>query len=64
MHYAYPAKPIKSASASTAEVMLLENHGSPKYAVEIQRPDYALTLCVTDDEAEAEQAFVQAVTRL
>jgi hypothetical protein len=64
MHYPYPATEIKRSSASTADLVLLENHQSPRYAVEACRPDGILCLCVTDDKRLAEDVLNRAAVDL
>jgi hypothetical protein len=64
MLYPYPAQEIKRSSAQTADVVLLENHASPRFAVEACRPDGILRLCVTDDKRLAEEVLTRATLDL
>jgi hypothetical protein len=64
MLYHYPAEEIKRSSAQTAELVLLENHSIPRFAVEACRPDGILRLYVTDDKNLAEDVLTRATLDL
>ena len=64
MLYHYPAQEIRRSQAQTAEVVLLENHASPRFAVEACRPDGIVRLCVTDDKRLAEEVLTRATLDL
>ena len=64
MLYHYPAQEIKRSSALTADAVLLESHVSPRFAVEVCRPDGIMRLCLTDDKRLAEHVLTRAVLDL
>ncbi|HZQ96183.1 MAG TPA: hypothetical protein VFA67_14305 [Candidatus Sulfotelmatobacter sp.] len=54
----------KHASAATAEVVLVENPGCPRFEIDLCRPDGVFLLAGTDDERAAEAVFVRAILTL
>ena len=64
MLYHYPAVEIKRSAAQTADLVLLENHASPRFAVEACRPDGILRLCLTDDKKQALDVLTRATLDL
>jgi hypothetical protein len=64
MLYPYPAQEIKRSQTQTADVVLLENHVSPRFAVEACRLDGILRLYLTDDKKLAEDLFTRATLDL
>jgi hypothetical protein len=61
MLYHHTAAEIKRSLAQTAEVVLLENHTSPPFAVEACRSDGIFRLCLTDDMRLAEDVLTRTI---
>jgi len=54
----------KHATAATAEVVLVENPLSPRFEIDLCRPDRVFLLAGTDDERTAETIFLRASLEL
>ncbi len=54
----------KHASATTAEIVLVENPLSPRFEIDLCRPDGVFLLSGTDDERVADAIFLRASLEL
>jgi hypothetical protein len=51
---------LKHCSGKTAEIVLIENPGWPRFEVEAWRLDGGFLLAATDDERTAEAVYLRA----